>query len=564
MSTETEKRCVPDGKGHNDDGPGIDHHTKEKSIKPDVNSVVGLGEKGNPKMDDPDVFEDLEAQLAAMHGMELDSSDSAIQSDSDTKKKSGSQDDGMLKPSSEVSHGLQKKKHDSSHHHHHHEKHDVKKTKKPPEEPKVDGVSIKKVNKSYVPSEINGNCTDVPVSEKSGSELKGRKNSKPSGSASAEKRTAKLSPVTVNQKSKSSTSSLKATGSSAAKSKLSDNVDKSEVNKANIENDKNKHYVSMWKPQTTSSEFSEMETDQKESPKLVLKLVTSSTSDSDKPAKKRGRPKGKHKSDKLSNAIYHGEEHSLDVKEPAHPIKSDGILAPHVKLGQQRGKETIINTCVPTPAPDVPAPEDTKRVTALAFSAAERHKKATRIGFSSDRHVDDGADTSWVCAFCCKGSHWGGMGDLFGPYTLDHSKIEPFVWWQALPASSTPNKPKKAKKRKLDGSTPESSKDDEAETKHQKASKKDVIWLHEDCLVWAPGICLIGTKLHGLEEALNLCFQTVCVSCGDRGASVECLEKNCKAAYHIPCAYAADCDLDESTFHLHCPQHKSQAPKEDD
>lgn len=29
------------------------------------------------------------------------------------------------------------------------------------------------------------------------------------------------------------------------------------------------------------------------------------------------------------------------------------------------------------------------------------------------------------------------------------------------------------------------------------------VWLHEDCCVWAPGVCLVGRELHGLREALT-------------------------------------------------------------
>lgn len=29
------------------------------------------------------------------------------------------------------------------------------------------------------------------------------------------------------------------------------------------------------------------------------------------------------------------------------------------------------------------------------------------------------------------------------------------------------------------------------------------VWLHEDCCVWAPGVCLVGRELHGIREALT-------------------------------------------------------------
>lgn len=35
------------------------------------------------------------------------------------------------------------------------------------------------------------------------------------------------------------------------------------------------------------------------------------------------------------------------------------------------------------------------------------------------------------------------------------------------------------------------------------------IWAHENCIVWASGVHLIGSKLIGLEEAISEALQTV-------------------------------------------------------
>ena len=35
------------------------------------------------------------------------------------------------------------------------------------------------------------------------------------------------------------------------------------------------------------------------------------------------------------------------------------------------------------------------------------------------------------------------------------------------------------------------------------SSRSDEVWLHEDCCVWAPGVCIVGRELQGLKEALS-------------------------------------------------------------
>ena len=39
----------------------------------------------------------------------------------------------------------------------------------------------------------------------------------------------------------------------------------------------------------------------------------------------------------------------------------------------------------------------------------------------------------------------------------------------------------------------------------------DNVWIHEGCAVWTPGICLVGTKLIGLQEAISDAEKLVCM-----------------------------------------------------
>ena len=44
----------------------------------------------------------------------------------------------------------------------------------------------------------------------------------------------------------------------------------------------------------------------------------------------------------------------------------------------------------------------------------------------------------------------------------------------------------------------------ETDPRHEsKISRSDEVWLHEDCCVWAPGVCIVGRELQGLKEALS-------------------------------------------------------------
>lgn len=45
--------------------------------------------------------------------------------------------------------------------------------------------------------------------------------------------------------------------------------------------------------------------------------------------------------------------------------------------------------------------------------------------------------------------------------------------------------------------------DDEGE------SPRYEVWVHEPCAVWSPGVCLVDTRLMGLQEAVWHCQQAV-------------------------------------------------------
>ncbi|XP_071519836.1 uncharacterized protein [Panulirus ornatus] len=80
-------------------------------------------------------------------------------------------------------------------------------------------------------------------------------------------------------------------------------------------------------------------------------------------------------------------------------------------------------------------------------------------------------------------------------------------------------------------------------------------WVHEICLLWAPGVHVSNSRLCGLEEAVILAQDSVCSSCSETGATVACLGKGCSLMVHVPCATQLQWTLDQHTFKSLCPKH---------
>jgi hypothetical protein len=82
------------------------------------------------------------------------------------------------------------------------------------------------------------------------------------------------------------------------------------------------------------------------------------------------------------------------------------------------------------------------------------------------------------------------------------------------------------------------------------------VWLHEDCAVWAPGMCLVGRELQGLQETLSDANKMICTVCKKTGATLCCASRGCNNIYHYPCAIEKGCVLTEDQFQTHCPKHR--------
>lgn len=81
------------------------------------------------------------------------------------------------------------------------------------------------------------------------------------------------------------------------------------------------------------------------------------------------------------------------------------------------------------------------------------------------------------------------------------------------------------------------------------------VWAHEDCIVWASGVHIIGARVVGLETAVWGSVRHQCSVCQQYGAMLSCLQRACNNEVHVPCAKRYNWDLDERTFQSRCSEH---------
>ena len=149
-----------------------------------------------------------------------------------------------------------------------------------------------------------------------------------------------------------------------------------------------------------------------------------------------------------------------------------------ITVGPHQGPYVRLEGCRETPT--------SCTVVSLAADELEKTtKQHTGKSQKSHKHSAPAANLSYklidsepfICAFCANGSCYETLNDLFGPY-------HPEGAMEQHDAAGVP-------KRRASDDLP-------AE-----------MWVHEDCAVWASGVYLVGSKLHGLDEAVSVARQTV-------------------------------------------------------
>eukprot|EP00794_Sanderia_malayensis_P008739 gene8739-9672_t len=101
-----------------------------------------------------------------------------------------------------------------------------------------------------------------------------------------------------------------------------------------------------------------------------------------------------------------------------------------------------------------------------------------------------------LCCFCAKPANYASLDALFGAYEL---KVE------------------------------------NTSTVLSQLDSTVQVWLHRDCALWTPSICLRGSSLVGLGPALNDAANMKCYNCLRIGATLKCSHSHCEKIFHYFC-----------------------------
>ncbi|KAK6623786.1 hypothetical protein RUM44_010642 [Polyplax serrata] len=197
----------------------------------------------------------------------------------------------------------------------------------------------------------------------------------------------------------------------------------------------------------------------------------------------------------------------------------------------------------------------------------------------SSRYDAHTTDHSWVCVFCKKGPHYNTLGDLFGPYIISKEESNS----STCDFSGDEKDISDAQKR--GGRNKKSLRSNNMVEHFQKMSKKlrrtqstdsslvgmtvipddqtdqtrYEVWVHEQCAVWSPNVCLIGSRIVGMQEAIWSSVKTMCSKCGAFGANIGCVFRNCPNRSHYYCAKENEWLLEQETFISTCQIHKPRS-----
>ena len=129
------------------------------------------------------------------------------------------------------------------------------------------------------------------------------------------------------------------------------------------------------------------------------------------------------------------------------------------------------------PADSSPHKHDRSKPSMRRKASLQRKKSQ-----SQKRPHVDGIDTGgnkadiMVCAFCHQRDGAVNLGFLYGPYKSTPSSDNLNQQVQNVPVSKDTDK-------------------------KEEGDHLNELWVHEDCAVWTPGVCLVGGQLIGLREA---------------------------------------------------------------
>lgn len=308
------------------------------------------------------------------------------------------------------------------------------------------------------------------------------------------------------------------------------------------------------------------------------------------PKKKRGRPFGaKNKAkDSATTAGKRKRSKVAAVATPPaaamHVVAAAGAVAkarasttgPYIRVvgTRERPQSSQIVNVAPRTVPEDESKR--KKVSAPARVGPPHHSTGRRVAGSAAHtstlspHYDAVTrDPTWLCAFCHRGSHHQGLGDLYGPYPgaqqpprpadpdLNNSSGSSSLEEMLRKGRATKRKKSDSFSGSEDGPTSRrvSRQRKTSEAEREPELPKE-IWVHETCAVWTQGVYLGGNRVHGLQEAIAEAANLVCSKCKMAGASVGCISRACSEKYHFLCAVEKGCQLNTENFSILCFKHK--------
>lgn len=269
---------------------------------------------------------------------------------------------------------------------------------------------------------------------------------------------------------------------------------------------------------------------------------------------------------------------SKNIKE--ENISTDKYKGPYIQLNS----EGLINV-VNTPLSEEYSEKRNKiKKLILNYTKTERNKiLGLHVSTLSTKYDADTTDTSWLCFFCKKGPHKTAQGDLYGPYIVNtnneefrmsQNHLQNVLEIQRVRTEMyqkdkhrfpiVPSILSNANKFRIDcKQTKKGCKDENNPNKNTEiflgmvkvSDTSYEVWVHEDCIVWASGIYLIGSKIIGLESAVWRSTINICSICSRNGAIVCCLQRECKEMAHIACAKSENWTVSEHDFKAYCKIH---------
>lgn len=306
--------------------------------------------------------------------------------------------------------------------------------------------------------------------------------------------------------------------------------------------------------------------------------------------RKRGRPFGAKNKAKDSGAVVKRRQrkggpvaHSVVAATPTAVVVTAATTTkvrtpttgPYVRVLGTRERPLSSHIVNMTPR-TVPEDESKrKKVSAPAARVGPHHATGRRLAGSAAHtstlspHYDAVTrDPTWLCAFCLKGSHHQGLGDLYGPYP--GTVVRPAEPEPTSSQEETLLRRGRATKRKKsdsfsgteDGTTPRrGSRQQRLSEAEREPEVCKELWVHEACATWSQGVYLGGNRVHGLQEAVAEAAHLVCCKCKLVGASLGCLSRGCSEKYHYLCAVEKGCQLDTENFSILCPKHKKPSAR---